>query len=102
MEPFEPIVIWDLQDDPEGNYVHIVVEHGVTQDEVWDVVSDPDNEDVPSDSSGRPGTFGWTQTGKHIIVIWEHVADDPRTLYPVTAYETPPRVRKKAKRKKKP
>jgi hypothetical protein len=32
------IVIWDLEDDAEGNYVHIVIEHGVSQDEVWDVV----------------------------------------------------------------
>ena len=59
-EPFEPLLIWDLEDDPEGNYVHIVIEHGITQDEVWDVVSDPHNEVVPSDSSGRPSTFGWT------------------------------------------
>ena len=27
-------VIWDLDDDSDGNYVHIVVEHGVTEDEV--------------------------------------------------------------------
>jgi len=24
------VVIWDLEDDPDGNYVHIVVEHAVT------------------------------------------------------------------------
>jgi hypothetical protein len=101
-EPFEPLVIWDLEDDPDGNYVHIVVEHRVTKDEVWDVVSNLDNADVPSDSSGRPATFGWTQTGKYIIVIWEHVADDPRTIYPVTAYEVPPpRPKRKGKGRKK-
>src|SRR5438552_3522640 len=72
----EPIVIWDLEDDPDGNYVHIVVEHGISQDEVWDVVGNSDNPTVPSDSSGRPATFGWTQTGRYIIVIWEHVEDD--------------------------
>jgi hypothetical protein len=37
----EPIVIWDLEDDEDGNYLHIVVEHGVSQDEVWDVVGNP-------------------------------------------------------------
>jgi hypothetical protein len=74
------------------------VEHGITQEEVWDVVSNLDNPDVPSDSSGRPATFGWTQTGRHIIVIWEHVDDDPRTIYPVTAYEVPPPATKKKKR----
>jgi hypothetical protein len=52
------IVIWDLEDDPDGNYVHIVIEHGITQDEVDDVVGNPKNETVPSDSSGRPSTFG--------------------------------------------
>ena len=32
-------IIWDLEDDPDGNYWHIVVEgHGVTQDEVEEVL----------------------------------------------------------------
>src|SRR5438067_8075329 len=65
------VVIWDLEDDPDGNYVHIVVEHGVTQDEVDDVVSDPTNATADSDSSGRPITFGWTRTGRRLAVIWE-------------------------------
>jgi hypothetical protein len=97
-DPFEPLVIWDLEDDPDGNYVHIVVEHGITQEEVWDVVGTPDNASVPSDSSGRPSTFGWTQTGRHILVVWEHVDDDPRTIKPVTAYEVPPPGKKKRKK----
>lgn len=24
------VVIWDLEEDPDGNYVHIVLEHDVT------------------------------------------------------------------------
>jgi len=36
----EPIVIWDLEDDPDGNYVHIVVEHDISQADVEDVVGD--------------------------------------------------------------
>lgn len=86
----EPVIIWDLEDDEEGNYIHIVVEHDVSQDDVSDVVSNLENPTVPSDSSGRPATFGWTRTGRYIIVIWEHVEDDPRTIYPVTAYDVPP------------
>ncbi len=90
----EPVIIWDLEEEPDGNCAHIA-EHGITKDDVADVVSDPSNETVPSDSSGRPATFGWTESGKHILVVWEHVEDDPRTIYPVTAYEVPPRRRKK-------
>ena len=52
-EPFEPLLIWDLEDDLDGNYVHIVVEHEISQDEVWDVVSNPNNRTVPSDATGR-------------------------------------------------
>jgi hypothetical protein len=83
------VVIWDLEDDPYGNYVHIVVEHGVSQDEVDDVVCNPTNPTTESDSSGRPITFGWTQTGRHLAVVWELVSDDPYTIKPVTAYEAP-------------
>jgi hypothetical protein len=83
-------VIWDLEDNPDGNYLHIVVEHGVTQDEVDDVVCDPSNPTVESDSSGRPVTFGYTQTGRYLAVVWEHVSDDPYTIKPVTAYDAPP------------
>jgi hypothetical protein len=97
-EPFEPLIIWDLEDDLEGNYVHIVIEHGITQDEVWDVVSNPQNEVVPSDSSGRPSTFGWTKTGRHIIVVWDDVEEDPWAIKPVTAYDVPPPRRKKGRR----
>ncbi|HET6574137.1 MAG TPA: hypothetical protein VFG68_11075 [Fimbriiglobus sp.] len=87
---YEPIVIWDLEDDPDGNYVHIVVEHGITQDEVEEVVGNPRNPTVASDSSDRPLTFGWTSTGRHLGVVWERVLDDPFTIKPVTAFDAPP------------
>jgi hypothetical protein len=85
-----PVVIWDLEDDPEGNYIHICVEHEITQDEVDDILCNEDNETVESRSSGRPTTFGWTETGRYIAVVWEHIDDDPYTVRPVTAYEVPP------------
>lgn len=90
---FEPIVIWDLEDDPDGNTAHIA-EHGITQDEVEDVLGDPTNDTVLSESSSLPLTFGWTSTGRHIGVVWEPVGDDPRTVRPVTAFEAPPRMRR--------
>jgi uncharacterized DUF497 family protein len=83
---------WDLDDDTEGNVQHIA-EHGLTKEEVEDVLSDSANPTDESHSSGRPATFGWTKTGKHIIVVWEEVEEDPLTVYPITAYETPPPAR---------
>ena len=43
-----------------------------------------------STTTGNPVVFGWTSTGKYIIVVYELVLDDPRTLYPITAYPVPP------------
>ncbi len=65
----QAVVIWDLEDDPDGNYVHIVMEHGVTPDDVENVKSNSTNPTAESDSSGRPITFGWTQTGRHLAVV---------------------------------
>ena len=90
---FDLIIIWDLEDDQDGNYVHIVVEHDITQDQVEEVVGDPENATVVSHSSGRPLTFGWTSTGRYLAVVWEHVGDDPRTINPVTAYDARPQGR---------
>jgi uncharacterized DUF497 family protein len=80
-------IIWDLDDDPEGNVQHCA-EHGVTKDEVEDVLAHAEDTDV-SRSSGRPVAFGETHTGKHVMVVFEIIDDD--TAYPVTAYEVPQR-----------
>lgn len=76
-------IIWDLDDDPDGNVVHIE-EHGITKDEVAEVLRDPLSESA-SRSSGRPIAFGITSTGRSIAVVYDSVDDD--TVYPVTAYE---------------
>jgi uncharacterized DUF497 family protein len=81
-------VIWDLDDDPDGNVQHIDL-HGITIDEVEDVLFAA-QEVVASYSSGRPVVFGETSAGKHIAVVFEVVSDEPLTVYPVTAYETEP------------
>ena len=89
-------IIWDLEDDPDGNFWHIVVEgHGVTREEVEEVLRDDRNPVAKSASSGHPITFGWTSTGQHIAVVWLAVSTDPRIAYPLTAYPAPPRLRKK-------
>ncbi len=81
-------VIWDLEDDPDGNYQHIL-EHGVTSEEVEDVLNNRANRTTVSISSSQPITFGWTSTGRYIAVVWELVEDDPRVIYPITAYPVP-------------
>lgn len=80
-------IIWDLDDDPDGN-VHHCAEHGVTQEEVEDVFSNATDTDI-SHSSGRPVVFGDTSTGRHLMVVYEEI--DADTVYPVTAYDVPRR-----------
>ena len=89
-------IIWDLEDDPDGNVQHIA-EHGVTTDEVEQVLFDPaSTAAINRSGSGNQLTFGYTDAGRYLAVVWEHVDDDPLTIYPVTAYEAPkPRKRKK-------
>jgi hypothetical protein len=90
--------IWDLDDDPEGNVQHIA-EHGITQDGVEEVLIGNYERATFSESSGYPITFGWTSTGRHIAVVYEEAESDPLKLRPITAYETPPPM--SAKRRKK-
>ncbi len=78
-----PKAIWDLDTDPEGNVQHIA-EHGISKEEVEEVLENPDGVET-SRSSGRPIAFGETSTGRIIAVIFEEV--DGETVYPVTAYE---------------
>jgi hypothetical protein len=59
--------IWDLEDEPEGNVQHIA-EHGITQDEVEEVVSNHHDEAIASKSSGLPLTFGWTTITLRMIL----------------------------------
>lgn len=79
-------IVWDDEDDPEGNLRHILDGHDVTIDEIEEVLLDLDKQDIRSRSSGRPITIGVTSTGRKIAVVWEEICDDPRLIYPVTAY----------------
>jgi len=86
--PFDSI-IWDLDDDPDGN-VHHCADHGVTKEEVEEVLQNATDADV-SRSSGRPVVFGDTSAGRHLMVVFEPI--DADTVYPVTAYDVPRRQR---------
>jgi len=80
-------VAWDDEDDPDGNVQHIV-RHGLTPDEVEDVLNGPAITHGFSRSSNRPCVWGRTATDKHIIVVYEETVQDGFTfIYPVTAYE---------------
>jgi hypothetical protein len=76
-------IIWDLDDDPEGNVQHIA-EHGWTKDDVRWVLEHPVRHDV-SRASGRPLVFGYTPDDVYIVVVYDQI--DEQTVYPVTAYE---------------
>ncbi len=88
-------ILWDLEDDPDGNVQHIAA-NGVTIEEYVEVLSGHYERASVSRASGRPITFGWTSTGKHIAVVWDEVQpEDPLIIRPVTAFETPPKKRKR-------
>ena len=81
-------IIWDLPDDPKGNIQHIA-EHGVTPEEVEEVLRDRGSQHTVSRSTGNRLTFGYTSTGRHLAVVWEKALDDPLMVYPHTAYDAP-------------
>ena len=77
-------IIWD---DGEGGNVEHVAQHGLTPDEVDDVLLDSGSTFDRSRQSGLPAAFGRTGTGRYIVVVFEEI--DPDTVYPVTAYDVP-------------
>jgi len=76
-------ILWDLDEDEEGNVQHIA-QHGVTKEEVEEVLESPAGT-VVSRSSGRPIVFGETSTGRLLAVVYEEI--DADTARPVTAWE---------------
>lgn len=84
-----PFVIWDDDNDPNGNVQHCA-DHGVTKEDVQEVLAAPIGAGW-SRSSGRPAFFGVTSTGRHLIAVYDHIDED--TIRPVTACDAPPRTR---------
>lgn len=83
-------ILWDPDDDPDGNVQHCA-DHGVTREEVEEVLENAVDADI-SRSSGRPLVFGNTGIGRHLMVVYESI--DASTVYPVTASEVPRRYRR--------
>ena len=82
-------LIWDLDDDPNGNVAHCA-EHDVTKGEVEEVFENASDTDF-SRSSGRPVIFGDTSSGRHLMVVFEIVEAD--MIYPITAFDVARRRR---------
>ena len=57
---------------------------------VEEVLQSRDSKFDVSRTSGNPIAFGWTSSGDYIAVIFEHILDDPETVYPLTAFPVPP------------
>ena len=70
---------WDTDDEPHGNVQHCL-RHGVTLEEVEEVVRNPTSARGVSRTSGMPAIFGDTRTGRHLIVVYEEI--DADTIYP--------------------
>lgn len=73
-------VLWD---DFQGGNVDHIAEHGLTPDDIDEVLSSPVELGV-SRSSGLPVALGFTSAGDYICVVFEWV--DGEAVYPVTAY----------------
>lgn len=80
-------ILWDHDDDAEGNVQHIL-ENGVTPDEVRHLFENYESTDH-STSSGHPMVFGYLPDGRYVTVVYEEIDEFPWTVYPITAYEVP-------------
>jgi len=79
-------VVWDPDDDPNGNVQHIA-HNDIGKDEVEEVLESPLGQDI-SRSAGRPIVFGETSTGRLIAVVFEEI--DHQLVYPITAFDIEP------------
>jgi uncharacterized DUF497 family protein len=82
------LILWDVPGDEPNNVEHIA-EHGVTEEEVEDVLATAKDRDVtPSRSSGRPSVTGATREGRTLFVVFDRYDEDGLiAIYPVTAYD---------------
>lgn len=78
-------IIWDSDDDPNGNVQHIA-EHDLSIDDVEWVLGAPTSEGF-SQSSGLPAVWGYTPSGDYIFVVFEQI--DADTIRVITAYDVP-------------
>jgi hypothetical protein len=61
-----------------------VAEHGLSQEEFEEVVTNPEGETI-SRSSGNPIAFGANQSGRVLCCVFRRIDDD--VSQPITAFE---------------
>ena len=89
MDLRDALIDWDAAEDDRGNTAH-VAEHGLTPQEIENVLFDEMSTFDVSDSSGRPMAFGSTGTGRFIAVVFDVLnLADPLVIRPITAYNVP-------------
>lgn len=80
-------VEWDDLDDPHGNVAHIA-RHGVTPDEVEEILYSPFATETVSESTGLPALLGRTDSGRELFVVYEISTEGGVTVVrPKTAYD---------------
>ena len=78
-------IIWDMDDDPDGNVQHIAL-NDLSTAEVDHVLRMATSEGS-SRSSGRPMLWGYTPEGRYIVVVYQEVSEG--AIRVVTAYDAP-------------
>lgn len=78
-------ILWDDEDDPDGNVEHIA-DHDLTMDDVEHVLTHRTRESI-SRSTGLPVAWGYTPEDRYIIVVYEAI--DEETIRVITAYDVP-------------
>lgn len=79
-------IIWDDEDNPNGNLQH-VAQHELSIQDVEHVLFDPSTEEGISRNSGLPIAWGYTPGGRYIAVVFEEVIEG--TIRVRTAYDVP-------------
>lgn len=83
-------VEWDDAADPRGNVAHIA-RHELTPEEVESVLVSPNARDGTSRSSARKTLFGWTDSGRFIMIAYKlKQTRTSITVRPITAYDVDP------------
>jgi hypothetical protein len=78
-------LLWDMDDDPEGNVQHIA-DHGLTVPYVEYVLRHPAAEGI-SKSTSLPVAWGYTPENEYVMIVYERI--DLDTIRVITAFEVP-------------